>query len=668
MDTPRPVDSLSPMPPAQAPSIHPDVPPVMVGRMKFALLVFLSIPYLAYVGWCVFLLSVLPSPAGAFGEFIQPGLLGSLIGACVLLLVGAVALKRIFKTIVPMRVRLMSVLRVVLFLLPGLILSGVVPMTIVREPTLSIIMSDPVEGTQLVAPLSITYSVELATDILKRRSLTAIGYSWDFDGDGLENDRTVVPLSTGVYERSGAYVVAVTIELSNGEKRQIARRITIPRAVFSYSPVRPGVDEPVRFSVEHLVEDAGTITEVQWDFNGDSIIDAVSTTPEAAYTYVRTGKAKVSAVVKLANSTQVRYEREIEIFEPQPPPFPVKIITEPENLIGPPPLGVIFRVETSEQVQDVVWDFGEGGEKVRGERVSHNFQKRGVFQVTAQVSTESGAVAELTKMVRVVDTFTLSDLEFQGTPTVQGTSLSGEVPVTVNLTPVTAMPLIHFYWEAPGATTVGSTETTLQAIYRRSGKFTLTLIAQDPDGKVMRRPLILTVNPPASAVSMRMNPDGGVAPLSVHFDASETIIPGEEITGFEWVFGDNREAPQQRGAQIEHTFEKPGTFDVELRTLTTSGKVYKEIKTIVIRAPILDACALPSRTTGKAPLGVSFDMSCTTGNIQEVLWDFGDGAQSDQRNPVHVFEEPGTFAATLKVIDTIGAESTERITITVEAQ
>ncbi len=166
-----------------------------------------------------------------------------------------------------------------------------------------------------------------------------------------------------------------------------------------------------------------------------------------------------------------------------------------------------------------------------------------------------------------------------------------------------------------------------------------------------------------------MSPEGGTAPLLVRFDASETIIRDEEISGFEWVFGDEdaiSSGPQQRGALVEHLFEEPGTFKVKLTAYTTSGKQFDAERTIVIRAPVLDACAFPSRTSGKAPLGVSFDMSCTTGNPISIEWDFGDGAQSDEKNPIHVFEEPGTYRVKLSIEDAVGTGSEKVITITAE--
>ena len=84
-----------------------------------------------------------------------------------------------------------------------------------------------------------------------------------------------------------------------------------------------------------------------------------------------------------------------------------------------------------------------------------------------------------------------------------------------------------------------------------------------------------------------------------------------------------------------------------------------------MRKPVLDACISPSRTDGPAPLGIQFDMSCTDGIPSEITWDFGDGSQSDENSPVHVFRESGTFTVTLTIQDDAGSVSEESITITV---
>ena len=121
------------------------------------------------------------------------------------------------------------------------------------------------------------------------------------------------------------------------------------------------------------------------------------------------------------------------------------------------------------------------------------------------------------------------------------------------------------------------------------------------------------------------------------------------------------------GAKVTHRYEEEGTFTVIVKALTEDGRTFEERKTIVVRAPTLDACIFPSRTVGDAPLGVKFNAACSTGNIESFLWDFGDGATSEQEDPVqdHIFTTPGTYTVNLEVSDGKGNFDKESVTITV---
>lgn len=657
MTPPQSVDGISTEEEAQGAS----------SSMKMIVITILMTPYVAYVLWCVFLLSILPSPEGKYQELISVGTLSCLIFGAMLLLLGAGLIRRVLASQeISQQARILGAVKVIAVMLPGIVLSVIVPVTIPQEPRLSMAIIDPVTPDQFIAPVTVTFSLEQAARVLDIRGLKTVKVAWDFDGDGEQNDETVGPTATALYEKQGVYEVVARMYLADNSQRRIVTTLSIPKAVFATSPLKPIVDEPVRFTLEHLNSKENPIKEVRWDFNNDKEIDEVSTRVDTVYTFLRVGKETVVAEITYENQSQLRMDREITISKPEPLPFPAKIVTEPEYLLSPPPFGVIFAVETDEPHFDILWNFDDGKDAI-GDRVGYTFKKKGVFRVTADVRSTSGSIAKLSKTVNVVDVLRIPDLAFDGFPEVKSGKLSAEVPVTVTLTPRTSLPLIEFFWEAPKATLVESTETTLQAVYRRPGNYIITLVGSDPSGSVIRMPLSLEVKQPSSMVSMRMRPDGGVAPLLVRFDASETVIPGEEISGFEWTFGeDEKAAPRQGGAQVEYLFEIPGTYQVTLNAFTTSGKSFKESRTIVIRSPVLDACFTTSRTAGKAPLGVSFDMSCTTGVTTTVSWDFGDGSQSSERNPIHVFERPGTFKVQLQLQDAAGSVSREILNITAQ--
>jgi len=68
--------------------------------------------------------------------------------------------------------------------------------------------------------------------------------------------------------------------------------------------------------------------------------------------------------------------------------------------------------------------------------------------------------------------------------------------------------------------------------------------------------------------------------------------------------------------------------------------------------PVADFAAEP--TEGEYPLEVHFE-DRSEGHVLQYKWDFGDGSTSLLSDPVHVYNEAGTFTVTLRVVGTGGA-------------
>ena len=85
------------------------------------------------------------------------------------------------------------------------------------------------------------------------------------------------------------------------------------------------------------------------------------------------------------------------------------------------------------------------------------------------------------------------------------------------------------------------------------------------------------------------------------------------------------------------------------------------------------AVAIASPLTGQAPLTVHFtgnasnDHRDNLGAIESYLWNFGDGERSAQENPIHTYEQEGTYTATLVVTDNCQAQDVASLTIEVSA-
>lgn len=68
---------------------------------------------------------------------------------------------------------------------------------------------------------------------------------------------------------------------------------------------------------------------------------------------------------------------------------------------------------------------------------------------------------------------------------------------------------------------------------------------------------------------------------------------------------------------------------------------------------------------GEVPLEVTFTGSNSMGEISSYLWDFKDGQSSTEPDPVHTFDNIGTYEVELTVTDTGGNQHTSQIIIAV---
>ncbi len=122
-----------------------------------------------------------------------------------------------------------------------------------------------------------------------------------------------------------------------------------------------------------------------------------------------------------------------------------------------------------------------------------------------------------------------------------------------------------------------------------------------------------------------------------------------------WEFGDGTTSTEENPV---HTYTAPGTYTVKL-TVTNYKGTDSETKTgyitkIIPPVPVADFTA--NATSGISPCPVQFtDQS--TGIVFSHTWDFGDGTNSTEQNPLHWYA-PGTYPINLTVTNSGGSNST----------
>jgi PKD repeat protein len=84
----------------------------------------------------------------------------------------------------------------------------------------------------------------------------------------------------------------------------------------------------------------------------------------------------------------------------------------------------------------------------------------------------------------------------------------------------------------------------------------------------------------------------------------------------------------------------------------------------------LDVIADAEPDEGAPPLRVQFSASVEEeeGGPWRFMWDFGDGKNSAEQNPVHTYDKIGEYTATLTVTDSKNNRGTDEIDIFVETE
>ncbi|WP_289063697.1 PKD domain-containing protein [uncultured Zobellia sp.] len=166
------------------------------------------------------------------------------------------------------------------------------------------------------------------------------------------------------------------------------------------------------------------------------------------------------------------------------------------------------------------------------------------------------------------------------------------------------------------------------------------------------------------------SPVNGQAPLKVSFSGIDSL-DDKAIVSYKWNFEDGQTG---NTAEIEHTFDKAGSYEVTLVTKDEEGISASDVIMITVEeskgntAPVAKLSA--SKTSGTLPLTVNFTGSGSTDDtgVTAYSWDFKDGNSSDKSDPSHTFESAGSYEVELTVTDAEGLKNKETVSITVESK
>jgi PGF-pre-PGF domain-containing protein len=228
---------------------------------------------------------------------------------------------------------------------------------------------------------------------------------------------------------------------------------------------------------------------------------------------------------------------------------------------------------------------------------------------------------------------------------------NGTIPVHTRFTANVTGNITYWRWSfiniGTGATTVSGANITTHHNFGKVGVYNVTLFVYGPEGSdTLTKVAYVTANADTSdksVASFSASPTTGKAPLKVTFTDKSSGTP----TSWSWNFGDGSTSAEKNPV---HNYSAAGNYTVNM-TVTNQNGIDSKTQEIIVQGepgqekviPVADFSS--DVASGYAPLNVQFtDLSK---NANSWNWDFGDGTNSAEQGPAHIYSSPGNYTVTL---------------------
>ncbi|MFT6630097.1 MAG: PKD repeat protein [Bacteriovoracaceae bacterium] len=299
----------------------------------------------------------------------------------------------------------------------------------------------------------------------------------------------------------------------------------------------------------------------------------------------------------------ITYNFEIEENGNNPPVFNGLIDTIARNDFSPIQMEMFLsEIPTDNNgVQKIVWHFGDGnsreldfdadGQDANGYNI-HFYENAGEYDVSVEIHDSLGAIKFFSQTINITS-------DMRPVAKIIPSTYSGSAPLTVTFDGSSSHDHgetdalnLYYFWDLAGDIQDGENLSQVTKTFTTAGTYEVYLDVID--GGVRRSPRTITiyVDEPVGSLlpQIVLNSDliSGSSPLTVNFNASESIDAFGVNTGltYKWNMRDIESVQSYgEGSAFTHTFNTPGTYNIELKVIDGAGNEAVEYKTIFVDNP-----------------------------------------------------------------------------------
>ncbi|RNI31521.1 gliding motility-associated C-terminal domain-containing protein [Rufibacter latericius] len=466
-----------------------------------------------------------------------------------------------------------------------------------------------------------------------------LAWKWYF-GDGSTSSEQNPSHS---FAKPGQYTVSLVTTKSNGNDcdSQDSTSIEVevfptPEASLSYEVAC--TNDSTRFRDESKITTGDTITGWRWDFGDGTFSDK----QHPAHRFKNPGTYNVKLTVTSKNLCVADTTRQVILFAPPVAKFSAPETCDKEVLL--------FQDQTTVAQGKITrweWDFGDGTPRSTEQHPRHVFPQVGTYTVKLKTFSEQGCSDSTQQTVTInpkpVAAFTLPDLCVRDEAAFQNQSTVPSGTIT-------------YRWDFGDGST--STAQAPRHRYTAEGEYTVKLVVTSGKGcqdSVSHTYTISGAVPVPNFTATSLCQEQGVT-----FQDASSIAFGKIIRR-QWTFGDGTTSEE---INPTHLYSAPGTYQVKLSVW--SGIVCTEsiTKTLIIKPNPAASFTVQNVCEGSRAQFTNTTQARGSGALS-FTWNFGDGTNSTEAAPSHLYAAPGTYTVSLAVKGANECEQTFSSTITV---
>lgn len=292
------------------------------------------------------------------------------------------------------------------------------------------------------------------------------------------------------------------------------------------------------------------------------------------------------------------------------------------------------------------WFFGDAIGESNVESPLFAFQDTGYFNITLVVLSEFGCTDTMSDTIHIL---ALPETSFQLSENF------GCGPIDIGIENTTIGSEITYSWNIDSYGMTSDFEpgvVTFPAAPCDSIFYFVQLVAENICGITSYSDNILVYSPPQPQFNISADTICSSVPISLY---NSTTCGWE--TYYTWNLGEGTIFDSQE-LILDHIYYAFDSFSEYLVTLTAANECgsvdYEQSITVVPNS--IDAFFNSDPINGCEPLPVGFDQEMN--GVTYFAWDFGDGSTSLEMDPIHIFQEEGSYQITFIAGNFCGAQDT----------